>query len=100
MIEKNQLKEWSSSEELPWGFTKWLKEIIRENETRNHVEFRQIASELGVKPSILSRWIAGMGPLTHVDIQTLAANLNPVVYTFLGLPRPIIDETLAEDFIE
>jgi len=95
MIEKNQLKEWSSNENLPRGFTEWLKEAIREIEIQDKKEFRQIAYEFGVNPAILSRWIGGMGPMTQKNIRLLACSLSPVVYTFLGLPRPIIDETLA-----
>jgi len=56
--------------------------------------------EFGVNPSILSRWIAGMGPLTQADIRLLATKLSPVVYTFLGSPRPLIDETQTEELIE
>jgi len=56
--------------------------------------------ELGVNPSILSRWIAGMGSLTQADIGLLATKLSPIVYTFLGLPRPLIDETQTEELIE
>jgi hypothetical protein len=100
MFENKILKEWSSNEKLPWGFTEWLKDTIRDYEVYQKKEFKQIAHEFGVKPSILSRWIAGMGPMTKTDIQMLATNLNPVVYTFLGLPRPIIDETLTEELIE
>ena len=99
MIEEKQTKEWSSNEMLPRGFFEWLKETIRESETKHNKEFRQIAAELGVRPSILSRWIGGMGPMTHTDIRLLASNLSPVVYTFLGLPRPIIDETQTGEFI-
>lgn len=97
---ENQFKEWSSKDKLPEGFVDWLKEIIRENEIYHKKGFHQIAGELGVKPSILSRWVAGMGPLTQIDIQILAANLSPMVYTFLGLARPVIDETISEQFIE
>ena len=96
----NQFKEWSSNDELPWGFVNWLKEIIRENEIYHKKGYLQIAGELGVNPSILSRWLAGMGPLTQVDLKILAVNLSPVVYSFLGLARPVIAETLSEEFIE
>ena len=100
MIEERQLKEWSSNENLPWGFTEWLKATIGESESKHKKEFRQIAAELGVKPSILSRWIGGMGPMTYTNIRSLACILSPVVYTFLGIPRPITDESLAENIIE
>lgn len=96
MFEEKPLKEWSSNEKLPRGFTEWLDDTIREYEITQKKAFKQIASELGVKPSNLSRWIAGVGPLTQIDIQMLATNLNPVVYTFLGLPRPTEDEMSTE----
>ena len=83
-------REWSSTDKLPGGFTEWLKEIITEQEASK--TYWKIAEELGVKPSLLSRWIAGMGPLSQNDIRLLSSNLGPVVYTFLGLPRP--------DFVE
>ena len=95
MIEGKKPKEWTSNEILPKGFTEWLKETIREYEINQKKDFRRIARELGVKPSILSRWIAGIGPMTLTNIRLLASNLSPVVYTFLGMPRPIIDETLS-----
>ena len=79
MFEDNQFKEWSSKEILPRGFTEWLKDIIREYEINQKKGFRYIASELGVNPSMLSRWITGMGPMTQNDIQLLASNLSPVV---------------------
>ena len=88
MFEKKTLREWSSNDKLPKGFANWMKDYIRENEVIHKKGFRQIASQLGVDPSILSRWIAGMGPLTQHDIQILAANLSPVVYSFLGVSRP------------
>ena len=100
MIEGKKPKEWTSNEILPKGFTEWLKETIREYEINQKKDFRRIARELGVKPSILSRWIVGIGPMTQTNIRLLAPNLSPVVYTFLGMPRPIIDETLTDEFIE
>ena len=96
----NPGREWSSSEYLPRGFTEWLSELVREYEGKEKKEFRQIAVELGVNPSILSRWIVGKGPMTQADIQSLAAHLSPVVYTFLGLQRPLFDETIAEERVE
>ena len=86
MNTSNELREWSSKEELPRGFAEWLTEIIREQEDEKG--FVKIAEELGVTPSILSRWVGGMGPLNREDIQNLAEKLGPSVYTFLGLVRP------------
>lgn len=99
MTEK-QPKEWSSKDNLPGGFVAWLKEIIHEKEIYHKRGFRSIANELGVNPSTLSRWIAGMGPLTQQDIHILAKNLSPVVYSFLGLARPVFNETPPEEIIE
>lgn len=86
MKASNGYREWSSKERLPAGFADWLKEIVAEQEDER--SFRKIADELGVKPSILSRWMAGMGPMKHKDIRLLSSKLGPVVYTFLGFPRP------------
>jgi len=80
------LREWASRDKLPEGFKEWLKDIILEQEAEKG--FRKIANELGVNPSILSRWMAGMGPLKQKNIRLLASKLGPVVYTFLGFPRP------------
>ena len=86
MNTSHELREWSSTEELPRGFAEWLEEIVREQEEEKG--FRKIADEFGIDPSILSRWLAGMGPLSQNDIRVLSSNLGPMVYTFLGLPRP------------
>jgi hypothetical protein len=79
-------KEWSSRDQLPKGFSKWLTEIIRTQEVEQ--SYRKIAEELGITPSKLSRWVAGWGPLNQQDIDCLALSLGPVVYAFLGIPRP------------
>ena len=88
MSKQKSLREWSSTERLPEGFAKWLKEIITQQETEHRKGFRQIATELGVDPALLSRWIAGAGPLNEESIRALVANLGPVVYIYLGMPRP------------
>jgi len=88
MSEQKKLREWSSTARLPEGFSKWLKEIITQQETEQRKGFRQIAAELGVDPALLSRWIAGAGPLNEESIRALVTNLGPVVYTYLGIPRP------------
>ena len=82
MFEEKQPKEWSSNEVLPRGFAEWLKETVREHEVNKKMAFRQIAAEFGVIPAILSRWVAGMGPMTQNNIRLLASNLSPVVYIF------------------
>jgi hypothetical protein len=98
MFDDKHLKEWSSKDKLPRGFEDYMKETIREYEVKEKKEFRQIGVELGVNPSILSRWIVGKGPLNQHDIQNLASKLGFVVYTFLGLSRPIIDESITEEY--
>jgi hypothetical protein len=92
MNEHNILKEWGSNDDLPQGFTEWLNDVVRECRVTDNLEFRQIGAQLGVNPSFLSRWLGGMGPLTQTDINLLASNLSPVVYTFLGLPRPQFED--------
>lgn len=88
MTASKELREWSSTERLPAGFAEWLKDVVTEQETELYKSFRKIAEELGVDPSLLSRWMAGKGPLSQNDIRMLASKLGPVVYTFLGIPRP------------
>jgi hypothetical protein len=81
-------KEWSASEKLPRGFSEWLKETVKEQERDQRKVYSSIANELGISPSILSRWIGGMGPLNQNDIQSLASIYGEVVYTYLHIPRP------------
>ena len=88
MTASKELREWSSTERLPEGFAEWFKDVVTEQATEQYKSFRKIAEELGVNPHILSRWMAGMGPLSQNDIRSLSSHLGPVVYTFLGLPRP------------
>ena len=100
MPEKNHHREWASNEGLPSGFAEWLRETVREYEVINKKAYRQIAAEFGVNPSILSRWISGMGPMTHTDIELLASQLSPVVYSFLGLEPPPLDDYFAENSLQ
>jgi transcriptional regulator with XRE-family HTH domain len=81
-------KEWTSKDRLPEGFSKWLKELVTEQQVRHKKSFTEIANELGVKASRLSRWVAGKGPLDQDDIRALAKSLGPAVYTFLGQKQP------------
>lgn len=97
MPEQNRYREWTSNEGLPNGFTEWLRDTVREYEVVNKKAYRQIAAELGVNPSILTRWISGMGPMTNTDIELLASHLSPVVYAFLGLEPPPLDDTYLEN---
>jgi hypothetical protein len=80
--------KWESRDKLPVGFAEWLKEVISEQETEQRKGYSGIAEDLGVPPSILSRWIAGWGPLNQHDIDLLASKLGPVIYTYLHIPRP------------
>lgn len=84
----NKPRNWGSREKLPKGFAKWLGEIIREQEIHGRKGYFRISEELGIPPSILSRWIAGWGPLNQYDINILAEKLGSVVYTFLLIPHP------------
>lgn len=97
MPERIHHREWASNDGLPSGFSEWLRETVREYEMVKKMAYRQIAAEFGVNPSILSRWISGMGPMTHTDIQLLASRLSPVVYAFLGLEPPPLDGYPAEN---
>jgi plasmid maintenance system antidote protein VapI len=90
MNDPYRFREWSSTDKLPKGFTEWLKEIVAEREVSE--SYWKIARALGVNPSLLSRWIAGTGPLSQDEIRKLSSELGPVVYTFLGLPRPDYNE--------
>ena len=92
MTASKEPREWSSTEELPRGFAEWFKDAVKEKETKEYMSFRKIARELSVNPNILSRWVAGMGPLSQNDIRKLASNLGLVVFTFLGIPNPDIEE--------
>lgn len=88
MNEQEEPKEWQITEELPEAFVLWLRAITTEKETAKKKGLVYIAEELGVKPSIFSRWLAGMGPLNQENIRTLANHLGPSVFTVLGLPWP------------
>ena len=79
-------REWSTTEELPRGFAEWLNDVVREQEKEKG--FRKTADEFGVDPSILSRWIGGMGPLNRNDIHKIEEKLGTSVHTFLILARP------------
>ena len=100
MIEHTKPKEWASNEDLPRGFTDWLKDVVLEFKVIGNLEFRQIGVELGVNPSFLSRWLGGKGPLTQMDIELLSTNLSPVVYTFLGQRRTEIEEGMTDEILE
>ena len=88
MNEKKKLLEWKITDKLPETFVKWLKELIAEKEIHQKISFAQIANEIHVRPSILSRWLGGMGPLDQNDIDAMAAYLGSSVYITLRLIRP------------
>jgi len=88
VITQDEIREWSSTEKLPAPFVEWLKFVIRMSGAAEGKPFFHIADDLGVLPSLLSRWVAGMGPLTQANIQTLATNISPVVYIALGMKQP------------
>jgi hypothetical protein len=80
------LKEWTSREQLPGGFVEWLNFIVRILAVEQGKDFVRIANDLGISPRLLSRWLAGKGPLTQENIDALAENLGHSVFTTLGLP--------------
>jgi hypothetical protein len=80
--------EWKSGDQLPGGFSEWLRGVVREQEIEQRKGFSRIAGELGVSPSILSRWLAGWGPMNEHDFNLLASKLGNVVYTYLHIPHP------------
>lgn len=88
MNNQGGLRNWASKERLPRGFTSWLSDYVRDQEKSYNKAFVQIAAELDVKASKLSRWIKGWGPMDRDDIHALADSLGPFAYSFLGLPRP------------
>ena len=51
-------REWLLTEELPRGFTECLNDIVLEQEEKKCFI---ITGGIGVPPSILNRWIAGLG---------------------------------------
>jgi hypothetical protein len=75
---------------------KWFED----GECNWNKSFRHNAIELVVNPSFLSRWIAGVGPLTDIDVSILTTNLSTVVYPFLSLAHSVIYEILSEDVNE
>ena len=84
----NGSKEWSTNEDLPKAFVVWIKDRIVEQWVRQKKGVVQIASEIGVKPSLLSRWMGGKGPLKQSDIRVLADYFDKGIYTLLGVKRP------------
>ena len=88
MEEENGFTEWQVNDQLPGAFVAWLQETITEKAMKERKGFMQIAGELNVDAALLSRWLAGMGPLTQEHIENLAKNLSPAVYTVLGHIRP------------
>ena len=88
MVEDNASKEWQMSDVLPAAFTRWLNELVTEKAMQERKSFMNIADEMGVVGPLLSRWLAGMGPLTQDHIRNLAQALSPLVYTTLSLKQP------------
>ena len=80
-------KEWGISERLPNAFVELITEHV-EKEQRSRKSFLYIAEELGIYSTNLSRWLAGMGPLSHQDIQCLASRLGNGIYIVLGIHKP------------
>ncbi len=85
-------KEWGISERIPGAFVSWINYYVNEK-LKTRKLFIAIASDWEVNPSYLSRWMAGMGPLTEKDIRSLSNYLGPGTYTVLGIPRFRNDNT-------
>jgi len=87
MEQRDECKEWKINDKLPEAFVNLLKEVINE-QTKKGRYFMRIASDLGVNPATLSRWLAGYGPLNRDDIYTLAAKISPTIFLTLYMRLP------------
>jgi hypothetical protein len=84
----NGHKEWTTTEDLPKSFVIWLKDRVVEHWVKERKGVVQIASEMGIKPAMFSRWMGGKGPLKKNDIRALADYFDLGIYTLLGIKRP------------
>jgi hypothetical protein len=87
MVDEIHYKEWGISEELPGAFVNWMNKYVCE-ELEEDIAIQTIASDLGVKAAYLSRWLAGLGPLTESNIKSLVKIFGPFIYTLLWIQRP------------
>ncbi len=85
---ERKMKEWKADEELPQSFVGLIQEAVKNNCFQRKAVFIQVACEWDINPSILSRWLAGLGPLNEEDILKLAKAIGPAVYPALGRVRP------------
>jgi hypothetical protein len=87
MEQRDDCKEWKINDKLPEAFVNLIKEVITA-QTKKGKYFIPIASDLGVNPATLSRWLAGCGPLTRDDIYALAAKISPIIFLTLDMRLP------------
>lgn len=87
MDQENTFPEWGDNDKLPTAFVKCLEAVV-EVKHRFKKSHRTIAKEWGINPSNLSRWLAGIGPLTEEDIHKLDKGLGQWVYTSLWMVPP------------
>ncbi len=79
------MEEWKANEKLPQSFVHLVNEIIKVNCYQRKKPFNQIASEWGINPATLSRWMAGFGPLNKDDISKLTSVFGRVIQITLGI---------------
>ena len=82
--------EWKITDQLPGAFVEVINGYIRD-QTRQKVSFFRIADSLGIPPSTISRWMAGMGPLTTEHLEKVSKKLGITIYLTVGLSRPTKD---------
>ena len=87
-------KEWQISEKIPEAFVRVIREYVAE-QSRQRTSYPRIAAELGISPAILSRWLAGMGPLREKNICKLSTIFGQSIYITCGLKLP--DQKTAAD---
>ena len=87
MNDSETIREYSIHDDLPTPFVQWLCERVVNKQTEKK-GFIPIAQEIGVDPSLFSRWIGGKGPLNKSDIGRLANIFGRGVYITLGLKTP------------
>ena len=88
--------DWQISENIPEAFVGLIRKYVAD-QTRQRTSYHRIASELGVSPAILSRWLAGMGPLSEKNILGLSKIFGLSIYLTCGLKLP--DKKISDEVI-